>query len=526
MRRRLLFLSLALAAVAHPADAADKKPPSPGNPAVLARAGEIIVAPDEFVVYAEKEKPGLLSTMSLEQRRGLLEKLVVRKALAAKGEKDGLGSDPVVARELMKFKARAYPDVYWQREVDAKVKLEDVELWKVMDPQERLLMSAMVFGLDEEGHQDALEVSGLLAKGGDFAQLARERSHGMLASRGGDMGWQELPNKFVEEQQTPMVRATRVGGVTTPLETQIGWVIFQVRDRRTADDIFREKKDAARQELLPGMIAEARDKRLQELRAKAKITYPEKDPFGGPRPPVVVIDDTIFYEDSVTQESQHGTSSVSTPQQRLAKFIDVFLLMREVERLGLDQKEPQLRHGLSLARMETLSQLTLRRETENALTISDADLRAEYRRYYVPEVYELQVVVVQHRAQAEQALQKIKGGADFATVANENNGPLLQKQGGRLPPGPLSDYPAHIRSAVEAVPDGGITGVLEVAPEQFMVVKRLEKRITEVPAFELLADQIRRRLVIRRRADVVEEYSKKFRAGLKITVDEGRLRSL
>lgn len=526
MRKELLLLGLCCAVPAHLA-AAEKKPAAPvKGAAVLARAGEVVVTSGEFVAYADRESSGQARGLKPEQRRGLLEKFVVRKAIATQGEKRASMSDRAVLEQaLTAWKIEHYPDLYWEKVVDPKVKVTDDELRAMVNPQERVQLGAIVFGLDDEGHRAANEVAAKLAAGADFATMAREYSYGLAADKGGDLGWQGLPNKFVEEKQVPALREVAVGGHTAPLKTQIGWVIFQVRDRQSAEEIFRKEKAAARDELLPAKIHDARSMRLAELRKKAVITYPTKDPLGGPRPPAVVIDGFMLYEEALAKpDPQHATTSVATPKQRLEKFVDAFLLVRELERLGL-HNEAKLRDGLAVERIEVLAKQALRKEVEQGLAISDAELRAEYQRYYVPAVYELQMIVTRDRGKAEQALKKVRAGADFTEAAKEYNESWLKQSAGKVAFGPLSDYPAPVRAAVEALPDGGITGIHEVSG-QFMILRRQEKRTVEIPPYEQVVEKIRNRLTIRRRAELLEQYVAKFRAGLKITVDEGLLRSL
>lgn len=70
--------------------------------------------------------------------------------------------------------------------------------------------------------------------GEDFAKLAKENSDdigSMLA--GGDLGWSK-PGMFVPEFEK-VVKETEVGEISQPFESQYGWHILQVEDRKEED---------------------------------------------------------------------------------------------------------------------------------------------------------------------------------------------------------------------------------------------------------------------------------------------------
>ena len=313
---------------------------------------------------------------------------MVRKALAREGDKRGLGKDPLLEKGLFQWKMENYPEFYWAKEA-AKVKIGDKELRERLNPQEKFLLSAIVFGLDQQGLEEAKEVSGLLALGGDFAKLAQERSRGLSAAAGGDFGWNTIPSKYVQEQEGKVIRATKAGAFTAPLETQVGWVVYWVRARLSADEVFAEGKEKLRAELLPARVAEARAKKLAELRAAARIVYPAEKAIPGAGAPLAVVDDHAIFGDAIgAADAQHDFTfkSVSTYKERLEKFIDAFVVVRAMEKAGLD-KDAGLRTRLNLERVDLLSQLFIRAEADTRVGVTEEELRAEYKRFYVPEVY-------------------------------------------------------------------------------------------------------------------------------------------
>lgn len=119
-----------------------------------------------------------------------------------------------------------------------------------------------------EKEEDAQAVIQELKKGGDFADLAREKSTGPSASKGGDLGF------FSQGQMVPAFEEVafkmKKGEFTeTPVKTQFGWHIIRVVDRKKIDvPSFEEMEPTLRNQL----SQEAGAAYITRLRSKAKIT--------------------------------------------------------------------------------------------------------------------------------------------------------------------------------------------------------------------------------------------------------------
>src|SRR5690606_13747347 len=83
--------------------------------------------------------------------------------------------------------------------------------------------------LDSE--EDAKAVIEELNKGGDFQQLARDRSTGPSAPQGGDLGW--FSKDQMVEPFSDAAFQMRPGDYSkAPVKTQFGWHVILVEDRR------------------------------------------------------------------------------------------------------------------------------------------------------------------------------------------------------------------------------------------------------------------------------------------------------
>lgn len=109
-----------------------------------------------------------------------------------------------------------------------------------------------------------------LRQGADFATLASTYSKDPgSANNGGDLGWVS-EGDMVPEFET-MMKKTPVNDFSTPFQSQFGWHILKVDDKRQKDvsDVYR--KNMAREILYQRMAPKALDDWMQELRSQAYV---------------------------------------------------------------------------------------------------------------------------------------------------------------------------------------------------------------------------------------------------------------
>ena len=108
--------------------------------------------------------------------------------------------------------------------------------------------------------------------GDDFAELSRGNSEDIVsAADGGDLGWTS-PGDTVPEFESVMSDLSE-NEISDPFETQFGWHIVQVLERRqhnSTDDVRRAR---AREVLRQRKLEQARETWLQQLRDDAYVEY-------------------------------------------------------------------------------------------------------------------------------------------------------------------------------------------------------------------------------------------------------------
>lgn len=124
---------------------------------------------------------------------------------------------------------------------------------------------------ESEAKSRLLEIRRRIEGGAKFADQAKQYSEDGSASQGGDLGWVS-PGAFVPEFEKAM-NALKPGQLSNPVQTEFGWHLIQVIERRNADVSVEQKKQQASMAIRAFKSDEAYQEWLRQLRDRAYVEY-------------------------------------------------------------------------------------------------------------------------------------------------------------------------------------------------------------------------------------------------------------
>jgi len=236
--------------------------------------GEPITAGDLLIVAEEyaRQVGGTPENLPLGQ---MLEAIIDMRLLSRAAEEAGLADDPEAERRLAFERMRVLRDLYIRQEAlktvtDETVKAQYDEETAEFEPQDELRLQHILVETEDEGK----EIIAALDSGGDFAEIAKEKSKdpGSGAS-GGDLGFIARGVTVPEFEEAAF--ALDVGEVTDePVQSQFGWHVIKLDEKRqSSPPEFATEENRIRGEMIRAFITD----KMAELREDADIEYVEAE---------------------------------------------------------------------------------------------------------------------------------------------------------------------------------------------------------------------------------------------------------
>jgi peptidyl-prolyl cis-trans isomerase C len=208
---------------------------------------------------------------SQELRKALTDELINRELLAQAAQKKNLHNDPEVQLQLEQLQKNLLADLATNDYLKNKSITEDqlkseyqLQIQALGDTRSMQQYKIRQILLSNES--DARTVLNRLKKE-SFEKVAQEVSIDTSRDRGGDLGW-VLPNQVIPIISNVMVNLNKGNISQAPIQTNNGWHIIRVDDKRPFKvPAYEESKDRVRISLLQKMRAEY----IAQLRQDAKI---------------------------------------------------------------------------------------------------------------------------------------------------------------------------------------------------------------------------------------------------------------
>jgi len=216
-----------------------------------------------------------------EIKKKVLDQIIEQQLLQEKALKSGIEKDKEYKEALNKLKKKLSLDIWMKKKLD-QIKISDKEAKKVYEEHknsfqrpESVHARHILLKTEEEAKKVIEELSKtpkskLKSK---FEELAKTKSTGPSASRGGDLG--TFGRGQMVKPFSDAAFSLKAGEFTKkPVKTQFGYHVIYVEEKNPAQTVpFDEVKDRIKQNLKMEKFKEKIQEIAKGLRKKAKIEY-------------------------------------------------------------------------------------------------------------------------------------------------------------------------------------------------------------------------------------------------------------
>ena len=203
----------------------------------------------------------------------LIDDIVDSRLAAAAGNEAGLTNDERVIEQMSIAAQRVLAEAWINNELRKSITDEAIQQAYdifVADEQSRHEVRARHILVKDKAEAEAVIAE--LQGGADFAELAKKRSTGPSGPNGGDLGY--FPRGAMVPAFENAAFALAAGSFTqTPVQTQFGWHIILVEEKRIAE---APKIEELAPQLRQNLISQNLGRLLDSLRTNARI---ERRPF-------------------------------------------------------------------------------------------------------------------------------------------------------------------------------------------------------------------------------------------------------
>lgn len=233
---------------------------------VIARVNGVDIKQSDLDFAASEVGPRLGNYTPEDRKKVLLQYVIENELMAGAGEKDSLNNAANFPDRVKYHQRRALRDAYFDASIrnavseEAAKKIYDEKIGGVKPEQEVHARHILV-----ATEAEAKEVAERLKKGEDFATVAKEKSKDTNAE-GGDLGFFARGQMLKPFEDAAF--ALDVGKISDPVQTQFGWHIIKVEEKR---DQPAPTFDQVKEAILGQLVQQKAQDVVTGLRDAAKI---------------------------------------------------------------------------------------------------------------------------------------------------------------------------------------------------------------------------------------------------------------
>jgi len=208
----------------------------------------------------------------------VLDQMISEKLLIQEAKNMDLEEDNDVLEQIKKMTEQILVQVLIEREILDKIKVNDEEVLEYYEQNKDSFTEkeqVYLYNILLETEEEAQDVMEQLKAGGDFSEIAKEKSTGPSAAQGGDLGY--LSKGTIIPEIEEVVFALELEELSEVIKTDFGFHILKITDKKLETvKTLEEVEEDIIQTLLPDKQKVAFENLLEELKSKLEIEINEE----------------------------------------------------------------------------------------------------------------------------------------------------------------------------------------------------------------------------------------------------------
>ena len=226
--------------------------------------------------------PANMKVLVLTQsgKRQFLDRYIVKRLLLKEAKKENIEKEKEFEDRLTEIREQLLIESLFKKKVTTNINLSEEELKKYYEANQEKFKKGPEVDTRQilvKTEKEAMEIRAKLEKGEDFAEMAKRYSIDPSAkATGGSIGYHGK-GTLLPEYEAAAFKLTKVGQISPPVKTQLGYHLIQLQGiRPPAYTPYEEVKEFIKQRLVQERQNEVLEKYVADLKAKAKITMNEE----------------------------------------------------------------------------------------------------------------------------------------------------------------------------------------------------------------------------------------------------------
>ncbi|MGQ9603364.1 MAG: peptidyl-prolyl cis-trans isomerase [bacterium] len=512
----------------------------------VAKIGDhVITIGDLEKAYLAISKSARPKLTTFEEKHRFLKDVVNKEILRMEAEKRGLNEIPEAIQAYQSaLRSRAW-QAYYEDNVRSKVNLTAKYLKDLYERQKYNLRISWIL-LRSKPLAD--EVASRLANGESFEDLAKIYSLDASRDYGGDYGLR--PVGIMPESVQQKIYSMNVGQIAGPIPYDDFWVFIRLDSKvpaevRSFEDVRSGLESLARmsqensiQKKLAAKMKEAYEVAIGEEVIQLFVRKLEQLRGPGEYDPAALPDFSDEEKGRVLARFRGGELRLGTFVEKLAgqagasifprridaetvKSVVTDLVTSEIWSLDLTAKGYDRREDVKKfadRAREELAVTQLHDEIVKNVSVSEDTLKDFYEKtkeqYKTDMSFQFAIIVVDTEDDARMAINELKGGKDFSTVAMKmSNERISADRGGLIPryytERDLEPYP-DVLQLVKTLNVGEYSDILRVpqgfGPEGYMILKLVDRKEPRILTYDEIKNMLRTRVTLAEQDRVFGEW--------------------